>query len=228
MKTTDTDLERFVNETLAGDIRRLDSKQRHARIIAAAIQECSEKGFRDAAMVGIAKRARVSTATLYLDFGTRESLLEAAVAFASPMIAAELVHVEAETEPRARLVSLLIRHCALFNHPHASWLYRAHVSGELPKDSMIHRYAQSARRQVEDFWAGELALLHDRNVLSIPNINQAVNFLLGTVQRRSLLAMLLFGMDDVAEPNIEAAAKSAVDWLFGQYAQQEIGQDAVI
>jgi TetR/AcrR family transcriptional regulator, regulator of autoinduction and epiphytic fitness len=212
-------LEEFVHEALSVDIRRLDSEQRHARILAAAIQECSERSFRSASVAEIAKRARVSTASLYRDFGTREKMLEAAISFALPLVLAELTAQVEETDPRARLIALLIRHCAIFDHPHASWLYRAHVSGELAQGSGIHEYALAGRTGIEAFWYDELAKLEDVGILSIPDKRRAVNFLLGAVQRRTLLAMLLFGSDDVAGPQLETAAASAVDWLWTQYAR---------
>jgi AcrR family transcriptional regulator len=212
-----SDLDRFIEEALSGDIRRLDGEQRRVRILAAAIQECSQKDFRTASMAGIALRARVSTASLYRDFGTREHLLDQAALLAAPLVASELTVQVTETRPRERLIALLIRHCAVFDHPHASWLYRAHVSGALQESSELLKFAKLARENIESFWRHELTTLHGDGVLKVTNMNEAVNFILGAVQRRTLLALLLFGADDVAEPDLETAATSAVDWLFTQF-----------
>jgi AcrR family transcriptional regulator len=220
-------LEKFVDEALSGEIRRLDVEQRQARIIAATIQECSQTSFRTASVAAIAKRARVSTASLYRDFGTREKLLEDAILFAAPMVAAELTEQVTETDPRKRLIALLIRHCAVFGHKHANWLYRAYVSGELSSDSGILAYALSARTAIEALWYQELSTLEEAGILSFADKKVAVNFLLGAVQRRTLLAMLLFGADDVAEPNLETAAASAVDWLWNQFAVKPSTQAAM-
>jgi AcrR family transcriptional regulator len=210
-------LERFIDEALSDDIRRLDSEQRQARIIAAAIQECSETSFRTASVAGIAKRARVSTASLYRDFGTREKLLENAIIFAAPMLSADLTEKVTETEPRARLIGLLIRHCLIFSHPHASWIYRAHVGGEISEGSGLRAYGKEARTAIEATWYAELEQLQKTGFLALPKIEDGVNFLLGAVQRRTLLAMLLFGDDDVAAPDLKIAATSAVDWLIQQF-----------
>jgi AcrR family transcriptional regulator len=215
-------LEKFVDDALSGDIKRLDKPQRQARILAATIAECSHKSFRTASMAGIAKRARVSTASLYRDFGTREKLLEDATMFAAPLVANELVMEVEETMPRARLVALLIRHCQIFDHPHASWLYRAHVSGELATDSGIVPLSKMARTAIEAFWAKELTTLCDAGLLVIPKMTEAINFVLGAVQRRTLIAMLLFGTDDVAKPDLETSATSAVDWLVAQFGTEKL------
>lgn len=222
MEKTITQLEKFVDDTLSGDVNRLDGSQRQARILAATIMECSQKSFRTAAMSGIAKRARVSTASLYRDFGTREKLLAEATMFAAPLVANELVMAVEETKPRARLVALLIRHCQVFDHPHASWLYRAHVSGELAADSGIVPLSKAARRAIEAFWAKELTALCEAGFLVIPKMAEAINFVLGAVQRRTLIAMLLFGTDDVAKPDLETSATSAVDWLLAQFGTDKL------
>ena len=81
----------------------------------------------------------------------------------------------------------------------------------------MREFGRMARINIEGFWRQELSLLQEQNVLIIPQMDEAINFLLGTVYRRTLLAMLLFGDDDVAKPDLETAAKTAVDWLFHQF-----------
>lgn len=215
-------LEKFVDDALSGDIKRLDGPQRQVRILAATIMECSERSFRTASMSGIAKRARVSTASLYRDFGTREKLLEVATMVAAPLVANELVMEVGCVQPRARLIALLIRHCQVFDHPHASWLYRAHVSGELSSDTGIVPLSKAARAAIETFWRNEISALCDAGYLVISEMTEAVNFVLGAVQRRTLLAMLLFGTDDVAKPDLETAATTAVDWLLAQFGTDKL------
>lgn len=213
-------LDQFVDSALSSNGQRFDGEQRRTKILAAAIQECSEKGFAAASMASIAKRARVSTASLYRDFGIREKLLDDTTVFAAPMISAELVAPVDETRPRERMVALLIRQCQVFDHPHASWLFRAYVGGVLDDSSQMRQLGQMARTNIEAFWRSELSSLQERGLLQIPQMDEAINFVLGTVYRRTLLAMLLFGANDVAEPDVETAAQSAVNWLFAQFETQ--------
>jgi AcrR family transcriptional regulator len=210
-------LARFVDSSLAGHLSRAFGDERRARIIAATIQECAAKGFRGATIVGISKRARVSTASIYVDFATREQLLVETIAFASPLISADLVATVTETEPRARLVALLIRHCATFTHPHAGWLYRAHVSGELSKELEMVQVGKIGRARIEELWHQELKQLNESGVLNIPEIDEAVNFVLGAVQRPTLIAMLMFRGEKIVEADFKVAARTAVDWLFEQF-----------
>jgi AcrR family transcriptional regulator len=217
VENTMPNLARFVETSLTGDLSHAYSDERRARIIAATIQECAAKGFRGATIVGISKRARVSTASIYVEFATRERLLAETIAFASTIITADLVATVTETEPRARLAALLIRHCATFAHPHAAWLYRAHVSAELSNELKMVQAGIIGRARIEELWHGELTRLHERGVLDIPNMDEAVNFLLGAVQRPTLIAMLMFRGEKISEQDLKTAARTAVDWLFEQF-----------
>jgi AcrR family transcriptional regulator len=217
LENSTPNLAKFVDGSLTGHLARAFGDERRARIIAATIQECAAKGFRGATIVGISKRARVSTASIYVDFATREQLLVETIAFASQLISADLVATVTETEPRARLVAMLILHCATFTHPHAGWLYRAHVSGELSKELEMAQVGRIARARIEELWHQELNQLNENGILEIPEIDEAVNFLLGAVQRPTLIAMLMFRGEKIVEVDFKMAARTAVDWLFEQF-----------
>jgi AcrR family transcriptional regulator len=212
-----TALETFVNETLTAGIRRWDSQHRQMRILAATIQVCSEMGLRTANMAEIAKRARVSTASLYQDFHTREKLLEESAAFAALLVANELASAVAETGPRERLTAIFIRHCRVINHPHTRWLCSAYVSGEFPQTLGAHPCGKKACLNIADSWRVELKMLHDRGIVEIPKMDMAINFILGAIYGRTILGNSFFGGHNSGDVDLKTAATITVDWLFDQF-----------
>lgn len=208
-----SNVQRFLEKTRLTPIVRGDNSGRLDRIRAAVIEECAEKSYRLASMASIAKRAKVSTASLYRDFGNREALLEHVATYTAPLIAADLVLDMSETEPRERTISLLKAQASIFSNPHANWLYRAHVSGEVEKGQGLIPVGAQSRTQIEAFWRKEVMGLQRNGVATNFCIDDCVNFLLGASQRRTLLALLLFGPHDVGEPSKDVAIESAVDWF---------------
>jgi AcrR family transcriptional regulator len=203
----------FIEQTRSQPLTKGSTEERLNRIRAAVIEECVEKSFRHASMANIAKRARVSTASLYREFSGREALLEDVAKFAAPMIASEFTREIGSLDPQARLQALLIHHGNIYQNSHVNWLYRAHVSGEVLEGRGLIPIGKDTRDRIEAFWAREVSALESISLATPPETCRIVNFLLGGVQRRTLLSMLLFGLEDQARPNPEMAVQAAVDWL---------------
>jgi AcrR family transcriptional regulator len=206
----------FLEEIRAAPIFRGDSAARLNRIRAAVIEECAQKSYRLASMAAIAKRAKVSTASLYRDFGNREALLEHVATFTAPMIAADFQVDQQAPTPQARLQALLLAQGAIFQNPHANWVYRAHVGGEVSGGKGLIPIGRDTRTQIEAFWANEINCLQGAGLVGEVNVRETVNFVLGSVQRRTLLAMLLFGPHNEGAPSTEIAASSAIEWILAQ------------
>jgi AcrR family transcriptional regulator len=207
----------FIEKTRSLPLVRGDTVGRLNRIRAAVIEECVEKSFRNASIAAIAKRARVSTASLYREFANRETLLETVVRFAAPMLATEFSRDVEINEPQQRLLALLIHHGQIYRNPHVNWLYRAHVSGEVLEGRGLIQFGRETSNGIEAFWSKEIACLQNIDSASPKEVQHVLNFTLGAVQRRSLTSMLLFGPNDQAEPNLEVAAKSVLDWVMALY-----------
>jgi AcrR family transcriptional regulator len=178
----------FLEKTRAAPIERNDTEARLNRIRAAVIEECAQKSYRLASMAAIAKRAKVSTASLYRDFGNREALLEHVATFTAPMIAADFQVDQQAPTPQARLHALLLAQGAIFQNPHANWVYRAHVSGEVSRGKGLIPIGRETRDQIEAFWANEIKRLQRAGLIGSIDVRETVNFVLGSVQRRKTLA----------------------------------------
>jgi AcrR family transcriptional regulator len=210
-------VEAFIANTRALPLIRANADQRTNRIRAAVIEECMEKSFRHASMARIAKRAHVSTASLYREFPNRDALLANVAKFAGAMIAGELTPDMGLSNPLERLRKLLFQHSQIFQNPYATWLYRAHVSGEIFEDDGMAPLGKVTRERIESFWANEIKSLQYFDQVSSSHLAEIVNFVLGGVQRRTLSAMFLFGPDDQADPKPEAAIDYALDWVSALY-----------
>jgi AcrR family transcriptional regulator len=211
-------IEEFVSRARTLPLNRAKTEERANRIRAAVIEECVEKSFRHASMADIAKRAHVSTASLYREYSNRETLLGEVANFVAPMIAAEFTKDLGAQDPQERLRTLLIRHGQVFQDPYVTWLYRAHVSGEVFEGRGLIPLGRSTREAIEAFWAQEVSFLEAIDQAGPAQVRQIVNFVLGGVQRRTLVATLLFGPEDESAPDLETAAQSALDWIIALHA----------
>jgi AcrR family transcriptional regulator len=210
-------VEAFITNTKSLPISRANADERTNRIRAAVIEECMEKSFRHASMASIAKRAHVSTASLYREFPNRDALLANVAKFAGALIAGDFTPDMGTFEPIERLRKLLFQHGQIFQNPYATWLYRAHVSGEIFEDDGMAPLGKVTRDRIESFWANEIKSLGYFDQEDPSQMGEIVNFVIGGIQRRTLSAMLLFGPDDQAEPKHEAAPDYALDWVKALY-----------
>jgi AcrR family transcriptional regulator len=159
----------------------------------------------------------VSTASLYREFPNRDALLANVAKFASALIAGDFTPDMGTYDPHERLGKLLIQHGQIFQNPYATWLYRAHVSGEILEGDGLEPLGKGTRQRIETFWTNEIKSLGYFGHASALQMNEIVNFVVGGLQRRTLSAMLLFGPDDQAEPKQEVATDYALDWVTALY-----------
>jgi AcrR family transcriptional regulator len=206
-------VQKFLEQTRANPVTRGDSGERLNRIRAAVIEECAQKSYRLASIANIAKRAKVSTASLYRDFGNRENLLEQVAMFTTPLIAADFSIDHQGSTPQETIQMLLMAQGAIYQNPHANWVYRAHISGEVSEGKGLLQVGRDTRNQVQAFWENQIKRLQSAGLIGDVDVRETVNFVLGSVQRRTLLAMLLFGLQDQAEPSPQIAASSAIEWI---------------
>jgi AcrR family transcriptional regulator len=208
----------FLAKTRQGSVVRGDAKGQLNRIRAAVIEECSENSFQLASMARIAKRAKVSTASLYRSFGNRDALLKDVAHFTAPLIAAGFEVTPSGEDSESRVRDLLVQLGEVYLDPHAKWLFRAHVSLDVTLGGGLMPIALETSQRIEAIWLNEIAALPGLSDLPTSDMLRVINFLLGGVQRRTILALLLFGANDDASPSLLEAANSGVDWIVDVYA----------
>lgn len=210
-------LQKTVEEILAQPIGRFDAEGRQRRIQAATVQECAAVGFEAATMTGIADRAGISTATLYKHFKNKTELFTDGVQIVIPTVAESMTITDDSTDPRVRVFNMLTNHSAAFNDPFMTWLYRMHVSRDSSLGPQLLIMARASRMITEQHWSRQLSRLESEGHLLPSDHLVTTNLLLGPIERRTVLARLLFGEEDVHGPNDAALVGSCTDMLFKLY-----------
>ena len=207
----------MVEEILARPISRLDIEARIRRIQAATVQECSQVGFEAASMTGIAERAGISTATLYKHYRNKTALFSDGVQIVIPTVAQALTRTDDSADPYVRVFNMLGFHAAAFSDPFMSWLYRIHVSLDSTLGPQLLIMARASRMLTEQHWSRQLSRLEAEGHLIACDHLVATNLILGPIERRTVLARLLFGETDEHGPNDDTLVDSCTQSLFKMY-----------
>jgi AcrR family transcriptional regulator len=202
-----------------------DVAARRLRILAGAIQECSEIGFKNATISGVARRAGVSTATLYKEYKDKTDLFFQSAAYIISLLAESMTMIEDAGDPFERVKGMLINHGRAMGDPFMSWLYRMYVSASGYENyAQLSNIARAGRDFTQAHWQTHLLLLEQEGHIHPSQHDQTINLLLGQIERRTILAQLLFGQEDKAAPSLYEAAHFATTALFANLGTQAFHQ----
>lgn len=193
---------------------RLDVQARQARVLAAALMACAEMGYADLTIADIARRAKVSTATIYADYKDRDTLLVAAIELVLGIVAEDIIELPETTDPLQQVSLLLIAHGAVYRDPLMVWILRLHVTLAASGFGHLHRIGRQVFEGIDRFWAGFLGSLVSAGHLQPLDPERAVPLILGPVERCTILARLTCGPQGSAGPALEAVAQHAARTLF--------------
>jgi AcrR family transcriptional regulator len=209
MTKTTSSLRQSLEDILLEPVDRFDRDGRARRVMAAVILECAIHGYTDANMAKIAKRAKVSTATLYRDYRDRDDLFIKAIQAALTMLAQVWRPQDLPTDPLERLEALLLAHGRAWSDPFLSWLIRMYIHFASVKAPYLLALGRAARASNMSFWTQELAKLEAEGYLAIGNTQIILAILLGAVERRTVFARLGFGENDTHTPALDDVATHA-------------------
>lgn len=193
---------------------RLDTAARHERIKAAALMECARNGYGNLAIADIARRARVSTATIYEAYGDRDTLLVAAMEMALGIVAADVIAVPASDDPRVRVEQLLVAHGEVYRQPLAAWFHRLHVTLAWSGHPHLHVTGRVVSEGIDRFWRQFLNGLVETGHLQPLDCDVVIPLILGPVERATIIARLACGDTDPARPALEDVARHCTAILF--------------
>lgn len=210
-----SDLQQQVELDLALTGSRFDSEARRQRIVAGGVQECSEMGYKSVSMASVAKRAGISTATLYVEFKDKIDLFRHCIAYVMPLMARSVAKPIIIQNPYDRIVAMLINHGQTMGDPFMAWLYRFYTN-TIAQDNFteLAMLARTGRTYTQMHWCAALSQLEDEGWINSSSHLTTINLLLGQIERRTVQALLLFGEDDAAEPTLHEAAHHAAAGLF--------------
>lgn len=199
---------------LAQDAPRRDLLARANRAKAAALIECAEKGYAKLTMRGIAARARVSTASLYVDYKDRDGLLVAALELLLDILAQDEIALPADGDPIARVRTLLLAHGQAFADPFATWLFRLHIHSAWSGNPHLFARASGVQDKIERTWNGFWRQLIDEGHLQGVEPRMLSTLMLGAVERATILGALAFADQPDDGSALAAVVDHAVAALF--------------
>jgi AcrR family transcriptional regulator len=208
---------------LAKSASRLDAEARNGRLMAAALMECAENGYAGLTMTNIARRAKVSTSTIYAEYPDRDKLLVAAMEMLFALLATDVIEVPPADDPQRRVEQLLIAHGQVYAEPLTMWITRLYVVLTWAGHDHLRQLGLQAFRGIDTFWVKFLGDLESEGHLAGIDPELVVPWLLGPVERCTLISRLGCGEDDPSRPSLSAVARHGAErlfQLFGRGAQQ--------
>jgi AcrR family transcriptional regulator len=165
---------------------RLNATNRRNRILAAAIYENYEHGFENLSMSAIAKRAGVSTATLYRQFPNDDALHMEAHALGMSLFCAWVGQDNSHTNPLARMTAYIFRPLKTYTDPDSlrlgsiqfGLIARVEEGGTLPTAPLLIRYIFS-------FWAKRFGRLIGENYINKAPSWTMIHDIFGPIQSMS-------------------------------------------
>jgi AcrR family transcriptional regulator len=169
------DVDRFLfgqlEPMLTPRTNRLDPTNLRQRIAAAVIYENLFLNFSQISMPAIAKRAGVSTATLYRLFPDVESLYTAAFQLGLQLVILWLALDSNHPNPLYRLTELLARGVDIWTRPRAKETISPLYYRLCNRDSGIKDHVSIYRKHSESFWLGQFQRLKVEGYLNVdPNL----------------------------------------------------------
>jgi AcrR family transcriptional regulator len=213
----------LVKATLEGVLAkaadRHDAEARVHRLKAAALMECAEKGYADLTIAGVARRAKVSTATIYADYKDRDALLVSSLELLLDIVAGDAIEVPPIEDPIERVKWLLVAHGKVYAEAIITWFFRLHVVLAWSGYPHLHQVGRMVFGGIDAFWANFLQGLVDDGLLQPLDMAVAVPMLLGPIERCTIISRLACGDDESGRVTLEAAARFGAQSLFKVYGR---------
>jgi AcrR family transcriptional regulator len=203
-----------LERVLAKSANRLDVSARIERVKAAALMECADKGYTGLTIANIAKRAKVSTSTIYAEYPDRDKLLVAAMEMLFALLAGDVIEVPPAEDPQERVEQLQIAHGQVYAEPLTIWLTRLHVTLAWAGHVHLRQIGLHVFRGIDAFWTNFLSDFERQGHLSGIEPSLVVPWLLGPVERCTIISRLACGDDDPRRPSLAEVAKHSAAALF--------------
>jgi AcrR family transcriptional regulator len=210
---------------LAKSADRADLDGRDQRLKAATLLECADKGYVGLTIADIAKRSRVSTATIYAGYRDREALLVAAIEMLLSILGEDVIEAPPIEDPFDRVQILLVAHGLVYAQPFATWLFRLYIS--LTWFEQVSLRATGARvfTRIDAFWEKLLSALIAEGQLQPADLNVIVPILLGPIERWTILSRLGCGQTDRDEAALADVARHSAESLFALWGTDKFWRE---
>jgi AcrR family transcriptional regulator len=199
---------------LARSAHRLDAGARVERLKAATLFECAEKGYANLAIADIARRAKVSTATIYADYKDRDALLVAAIELLFEIVSGDVIEVPQTDDPMEQVEMLLRAHGYVYSEALITWFFRLHVHLAWSGHDHLHKSGERVFKGIDAFWTDYLGHLVAAGWLVPLDFEVAIPLLLGPMERCTIISRLGCGDDETGRPKVIDVARHTAQSLF--------------
>lgn len=187
--------------------------KRRDEIMNVAIDVLAERGYRDASMLEVARRASASKETLYAWFGDKRGLFEAVIRRNAQSVQAVLArHLEGDASTERVLMDFGRALLQLLLGDSAVAINRAAISEARSDPSFARILARAGREATLPGFVRFLELCQDQGTLSMEDPAEAaedyLGLLLGDIQIRRLLGVSAVPRKGQIEARAARAAKS--------------------
>jgi AcrR family transcriptional regulator len=196
-------LRNALEQIIATPAPRNDTLARDRRVMASVLVECAEHGCTNAKMTKIATRARVSTATLYRDYGDRDTLFAKSLELALTLRSTVWRPKALPSDPLERLEHLARSHARGWQDPFIGWLIRMYIQFSSLNAPYLLTLGRAAHASNLAYWQEQIEGLEREGYLVKGHTSTIIDLMLGPIERRTILARLGFGEDDDHVPKIE-------------------------
>ena len=188
-----------LEQMLIPNANRLDASNRRQRIIAAALYENHFSPARQMNVREIAKRAGVSSATLYRYFSSDEELLTAGQRLSVELYSAFLTRDAWHPNPIFRLCTYLTRWVELWTLPSRQDQRSVVLMKLSARDTALSIPSALYFQRMHDFWTTQFRLLHSEGYLRSEPRYELLEALAGPLEARILQPNTLAGLPYVLE-----------------------------
>lgn len=191
-------------------------QQRRARILDAARQVFLTKGFDRATVVEVAKLAKVSSATVYIHFATKDRLFEAATDLALDRYQGLFDEIDRITDgPRVVLTHFAEVYFQFLTEPSVHSTYRIVSMEAAGRPAMASGIYQNAHKLLGAVLRRQLVRLHEAGQLVVADVPMAARLLQGMLEHTALTIPLLQGQTAPLHPAEPYCAEAVRVFLAG-------------
>ena len=176
--------------------------------------ECAQKGYSALSVGQIAKRAKVSTASVYALYEDRDALLVAAMDMLLTIMAGDVIEIPPIFDPQKRVEQLLIAHGEVYQQPLTIWLLRLYMTLVCKGQNHLRDMGLRVFQGIDAFWHSFLSGLTVQGHLKDLDLNIIVPLMLGAVERCTVISRLSCGDDETDRPQLNEVARHASRILF--------------
>jgi AcrR family transcriptional regulator len=196
-----------------GRPRQIEQGERRLKVIEAAEQVFVETGYGAANVDDIARRAGMSKKTIYQIFDTKEALFAAVIA-ARRAALASMIGAEgcSATDPPEKVLRHFLSEVARFVlAPRQAALYRLAIAESQRAPELAHAFYREGPTKARTALTQWLALMHERNVLQVPDAGTTAGMLFSMVFAEPQMRLLIGEAREPSDEAIRARVDQAVD-----------------